>query len=432
MARPRKNPLPSGVYERKHASGRRTLWIWFRDAEGRRVHESAGASIAEAVALLSRRKREVREGEFSRGSEPATISEYFEQWAPLRAAEGVRSHQREAQTMRSHILPALGSVRLDELRPRDVAAWVRRMRADAKLSPKSIRNAHGVLSAMLSRARFDERISDNPARGLPEGILPANVKTKQTGAWTRSECETLMSDERIPEDRRVLYAIAAFTGARLGEICGLRWEDIDTDAAPLGRWALRSQWNREPLKTDQPRDIPIHGVLARILAEWRLNGWPRFVRRVPSSSDLVLPRASGTLHSRNSAGAKAVRRHADMVGMAAGTRDFHSFRRAFVTLARTDGAPVEIVERITHNSRGEQIDGYTYFGWESLCDAVSRVRLERHEGRVLQLDPALRGYANCYAGGIGGGIAAISQLVFVEAPGIEPGSENPRPRPLRA
>jgi hypothetical protein len=58
-----------------------------------------------------------------------------------------------------------------------------------------------------------------------------------------------------------------------------------------------------------------------------------------------------------------------------GHRDAHSFRRTFVTLARTDGAPVDLVERVTHNAKGAQIDGYTYFGWEALCSAVSVLKL---------------------------------------------------------
>jgi integrase len=37
------------------------------------------------------------------------------------------------------------------------------------------------------------------------------------------------SSPNVPED-----AISAFTGARLGEICGMRWRDLDRAAKPLG------------------------------------------------------------------------------------------------------------------------------------------------------------------------------------------------------
>jgi len=46
-----------------------------------------------------------------------------------------------------------------------------------------------------------------------------------------------------------------------------------------------------------------------------------------------------------------------------------------ITLARTDGARVDVLERITHNAAGAMIDTYTYFEWDDLCDAVSCIRL---------------------------------------------------------
>ena len=124
----------------------------------------------------------------------------------------------------------------------------------------------------------------------------------------------------------------------------MRWRDLDTAAAPLWRWTLRTQWDRQPLKTGQPRDVPIHRELARILAKWKVGGWARFVRRVPSADDFVVSDASGKMLTKNAAGAKAIHRHAAAIGIDAGTRDFHSFRRAMITLA----AAIEIVAPPAH------------------------------------------------------------------------------------
>ena len=53
------------------------------------------------------------------------------------------------------------------------------------MAPKSIRNVHGVLSALLSRARFEELVVDNAAKGLPRGELPKAKNVRITSAWTR-------------------------------------------------------------------------------------------------------------------------------------------------------------------------------------------------------------------------------------------------------
>lgn len=430
MPRKRNKPLPEGVYERRHASGHTTYAIRFRDAAGRTVREAAGTSIADAVALRTRREREVSEGAHVPGR-VRTVAQYGAQWTVKRVAEGVRTAAREAQLFRDFIAPHIGSAHIAELRPRDVAAWVRTLRTVEKsrgaggLSPKSIRNAHGVLSAMLERARFDELIVSNPARDLPAGVLPDNERVRNVAAWTRDEIERLISDERIPEDRRVLYAIAAFTGARLGEVCGMRWRDID-DAQPLRRWMLRTQWDGAPLKTSRPRDVPIHAELWRILAAWKLEGWARWVRRVPRPDDLVVAREDGSGHRDNSAGSQSLRRHARAIGLEtqgpAGSRDAHSFRRSFVTLARTDGAPAELVERITHNARGATIDGYSYYGWDALCDAVSKLRLARNEGRVIALRRVAGEHATEHAVFEGAANAPSSLVFSVPGAGLEPAS----------
>lgn len=439
MGRPRKKPLPRGIRERVYRSGRRTYWIDFRLASGERVQERGGDTIEEAVLLLRQRREAVDRGTFRPGvgSGQQTIETFALHWLELRRAEGVRSAKREEQILRLHIVPAIGAIRLCELRPRDVAAWIRDMEAAATLSPKSIRNAHGVLSALLARARFDELIADNPAKALPRGVLPKNARRRQVSAWGRAELETLISDERIPEDRRVAYTIAAFTGTRLGEIAGLRWRDLDTAARPLWRWSLRTQYDGRPLKTEHPRDVPIHPELRRVLAAWKLDGWVRFMCRPgPTPDDFVVPRHPSLharrpqhlrtpFHSEASLGAKAVHRHAAKVGIDATERDFHSFRRAMITIARTDGARVDVLERVTHNAAGAVIDGYTYFGWEALCEAVSCIRLSVRKYAEVRSLPRAIGDASGDAPRSEMEKANVSAGFPMEAAGVEPsGSER--------
>ena len=77
-------------------------------------------------------------------------------------------------------------------------------------------------------------------------------------------------------------------------------------------------------------------------------------------------------------------------------------REAFITLARRGGAPKDIVERITHNAKGDIVDEYTTWDWEPLCKAVLC---------FPEIDAEIDGIN-------------ISREIIVEAPGIEPGSEK--------
>lgn len=435
MPRPRTQPLPRGVYRRVYASGRIAYWISYVDAAGERQRKFGGDSIAEAQRAHAKAELAARSGEVVEenvGNDTQTLAAYSKRWLARRAKEGGTTYEREAQLVRDWILPKvgpihLGPVRLCDLRPRDVAAWIDAQ--EGKRAPKSILNTHGVLSTMLERARFDELIVSNVAKGLPAGTLPKNVRVREVASWTRDEVRRLISDERIPLEHRVAHAIAAYTGVRLGELAGLRWGDLDTKARPLWRWTLLTQWDRKKLKTDQPRDVPLHPELQRTLEEWRAGGWSKLVCRVPRSSDVVIPRVDGThdgtMHTKGTLGAKSVHRWAKLVGVDVTARDFHSFRRFMVTHARVDGARDLYLERITHNAKGEMIDGYTYLEWPELCEAASALRLEvpRGQADVVVLAPVAVGDAvrvQPSAGSDTGNSSTVSES-------IQPSGFHPRP-----
>jgi integrase len=75
---------------------------------------------------------------------------------------------------------------------------------------------------------------------------------RATAVYTREEIEQLISDQRIPEDRRVLYALKALAGLRHGEAAELTWSRYDTTQKPLAAIRL------ERTKTKVPRQIPVH------------------------------------------------------------------------------------------------------------------------------------------------------------------------------
>ena len=384
MARPRRKSLPRGVRERRYASGNAAYWISFQ-VKGKQVHEAAGTDLRTAISLKRTRDEEAAAGTYVPGrgsSQQLTLRSFSEVWIERARATGRRSIADDEQRMRDHVLPDFGDVPLDAIRPKHVAAWIETMTTTAVLGPKTVNNVHGVLNNCLQRAVFEELIPMNPARGLPRGILP-KIPRRHVPAWSRDECATWIADEWIPEDRQTAYTIAMFTGARLGEVAGMRWGDLDTRSRPLWLWALRTQYGGATLKTDEHRSVPIHGELEAVLAKWRSDGWPRFMRREPTLEDFVVPRGDGTVHSKQSLGAKAVARHASLVGIEKGERDFHSFRRSMITYCRTDGANPDVLERITHNSAGKTIDTYTLYEWDTLCAAISCLKVRRRTNAGL-------------------------------------------------
>ena len=53
----------------------------------------------------------------------------------------------------------------------------------------------------------------------------------------------------------------------------------------------------------------------------------------------------------------------------------HDMRRTFTSLARAAGARADVIDAVTHDRRGSIVDVYTTWPWETLCEAVSALRL---------------------------------------------------------
>ena len=95
--------------------------------------------------------------------------------------------------------------------------------------------------ALFHHAVADELLDVNPCV-LPKGVLPKKVDKnpawRATAIYTREEAEQLISNTRITEDRRVLYALKALAGLRHSEAAELTWRTC-TPRSPGRRSATR-------------------------------------------------------------------------------------------------------------------------------------------------------------------------------------------------
>jgi len=242
--------------------------------------------------------------------------------------------------------------------------------------------------------------------------------------YSDAEALALLNCQDIPPDARMFIALAFYTGMREGEICGRRWRDLDTQKEPL--WCLRvsTQYEDQPLKTDDadadhPRDVPVHAELQALLVSWWREGFELVYCRKPTPDDFIIPwrmtgrgrSTPGAAHTRASA-YKMWCRACVVAGVA--NVSLHSTRHTFISAARRGGAAKDQVEKITHNAKPQDVlDMYTHQGWTTLCEAVASCKYDATPLRQ-KLDASEKVPAK-YAKLLG---------LMVEAPGIEPGSEN--------
>jgi integrase len=251
-----------------------------------------------------------------------TVREYAARWIAARVAHGLVCAGDDGARLRIHAMPIIGHLKMHEVEQRHIRDLMRMLRADGKLAPRSVRHLYAVLHTMFRDALIDGAIRSNPCV-LRRGDLPKQVDkdpTWRVGAvFTRDELERLISDRRVPEDRRTFYALLGLTGLRFGEAAALRWRSYDATLEPLGRLLVASSWStrgrlERATKTEQPRLVPVHPVLAKILARWKSDGWRSIMGRLPEPDDLLIPSRRGVHRSRYRT-LKTFYKDADRLGM---------------------------------------------------------------------------------------------------------------------
>ncbi len=424
----------SSVYEK-----RGWLYVSYKDASGR--WRNAATKLPKGQEKKAQKIADQLDAMVATGlaagaaaGAPVTFRMWAEKWTKEQREAGVATADESLRRLEQHIYPALGSLTFPELRPRVVRAAVRALRnrksrRGGPLAARSIWNVYAALHSCLEAAVAEELLEANPCVLRP-GDLPARVDAdpewRDTAVFTHAEIEALISDERIPEDRRVVYALLFFTGPRFGEAAALRWRSYQADVEPLGKLTYsRSYSTRRKeiggLKTARKgvavRVAPVHPTLAKILAEWKVGGWARLMKRNPTDEDLVVPSRKGECRSVNH-GLKKLHQDLERIGLRG--RRQHDFRRTFLSLAQDDGADESKLRRITHPSKkaGDQVALYTTLAWRTLCAEVAKLRVEVREGRVLELPRAAVGAAP------GDGLpppgrAAAGPIAAVEAVGGE-------------
>lgn len=377
-----------------------TLWLAFRDPGGKRRNRSGGFKVGEekqAQLLLER----IEGAPAPVVVEGLTVAAFTEGWVAKRKLRKVGSADAEEQRLRDHALPVIGQLMLAGLKPRHLRDLMltlpsKKSRKGGELAPRTIRHVYSTLHRMFRDAVADELMPSNPCVLAPDE-LPAKADKdpawRATAVYTHGEVESLISDARIPEDRRVLYAVIFLAGLRFGEASALTWRDLE-DREPLARLLVTRAWSASrksvgPLKTARKgivfREVPVHPTLAKVLAAWRIGGWARMLKRIPLPDDLIIPSRLGG-HRGPNHGLKKL--HADLARLGLRVRRQHDARRTLISLAQADGATKETLRPSTHPRPIDQFDEYSSLPWEARCRAISQLRIELLEGKVLQLRAA--------------------------------------------
>ena len=204
------------------------------------------------------------------------------------APDTVKRYYRMLDT---RILPYFGRMYINKIKPTDIMRFYDLLSKDTQLerkkntkivktnkplSRKTILEHHRLIHAMLTKAVYWQVIVSNPADRVQP---PKVIKTKRK-CYDDVQCKYLLSNlSQLGEDKikfKVAIALAIFTGARLGELAGLSWSDIDLNNGII-HINRSSQYISElgvftkvPKTESSIRDIAIPDFVVSLLSDYRI------------------------------------------------------------------------------------------------------------------------------------------------------------------
>jgi len=250
---------PSGVFE-----------VGFKDGAGTQRWRTVDGGIMAARALrdelLARRGR----GDVVPRDSRLRFGDAADQWLDgpvLDLRQSTQSGYRNA--VDQHLRPRYGQHKLDGITADDLASLVREMRSRGK-SEATILVVLGVTGRIYKFAtRRLGWTGASPTTLMLSSERPKVSLAKRRPIFTGEQIEQTIA--AAPEPYRTMFTVAALTGARMSELCGLTWEDVDIADVAEAELTFGSQvdrkGNRRPTKTDgSARTVPIPRELAVLLA----------------------------------------------------------------------------------------------------------------------------------------------------------------------
>lgn len=363
-------------------------WLAFKMPGGQRVLRSSGipstAPASEALKMLALVEKQLASETITVHSK-MTVGEWAIQWTAVREGHKQTNAKKDFERLKLHVLPTLGGKRIGAVTTADVRALVAKLRT-SELAPRTVINTYGLVRRLFNDAVAEALLIASPCvlkrKDLPKK-RDKDPSWRAGAVFSREEAELLLTAPAVPLDRRVTYALGLLGGMREGEIAALKWSSLDRHAEPLSRLLVTQSFTRankaaKSTKTGNPRVVPVHPVLERVLGEWQSTGFASLFGREPREGDLLVPNRHGGFRTDNTF-VKGLAADLEALGMR--HRTMHNTRRTFISLGRTDGANPAVLKSITHDQVGDQFDQYTTFTFDAQCEAVLSLKLA---GRIIQ------------------------------------------------
>lgn len=236
-----------------------------RAPDGRMQHREVSRTVSGGIREAKKVRAELVHHREKLGGSAGSLANQLEWWFDR------IEHDHSPNTMRNYrayarryINPALGDRQLRKLTVKDLDDFYDSLRAQG-LAPATIRQCHSIIRKALQEAVRRDDIPANPAAmAEPPSLAKREIEPPDVLAYQKI-VERAGGRPDGDQSFAVFLRVAAGTGARRAEVCGLRWSDLDPAGRSLliARTIIENDGRLEvhTTKTKKPRRIALDPVV---------------------------------------------------------------------------------------------------------------------------------------------------------------------------
>ncbi len=199
--------------------------------EGRTFESRKKAAERQLALFLA----ETEKGDFVKSTK-LTLEEYSKLWVTEHAEKQLQPRTISAykQLLEARILPALGHLKMQDIKPLHLQKFYSNLQEDGirqdkragALSPGTVRKYHALLSSMFEKAVRWQIISFSPT----SKVDPPKLKHKEMKYLSPEHATLILQElEKQPIKYKLMITLAIITGCRRGELGALQWKNIDLE-----------------------------------------------------------------------------------------------------------------------------------------------------------------------------------------------------------
>ena len=235
-------------------------YVWCTNPAGERYRKYVkGKTYEETQAAWLKLREEASRGVVA--SDVPSLGQFLHYWLEeiIEPNLAPKTFEKYETFSRLHIIPYLGTKRIDRLQVKDLRQWLNKLSRTCQccvqgkdaarpqekrrccaigkcchgvLSAGTRKDARNVLRAALSCAIEDQLITHNPAVVIR--LSSRREPKRKRRSWTVDEArQFLVSARRDDDPLYPAYVLVLVLGLRKGELLGLTWELVDLDGAEL-------------------------------------------------------------------------------------------------------------------------------------------------------------------------------------------------------